>query len=627
MCGITGCFVRKGKVEEPIVRSMMEIMRHRGPDDSGYKQYRISEGELGMGFVRLSIRDLSLAGHQPMLNKDGTIAITLNGEIYNADELRPQLEAAGCTFNSTSDTEVLLNLYIQYGIKKMLSMLDGMYAICIADTVNDCFYLIRDRIGEKPLYIYEKDNVLLYASEYKSFYCHPSFKAELDDNAVSEYFLFRYVSDGDTLLKGVKNLQPGSYLKIDSKGSHHIIYWDFSVKHSNNYSFEDNKNKYKEILKKGLRRRLISDRKVGLQLSGGVDSSYLAHLIPQITNEPLHTFSIVFDDKAYSEEDYMSQVINKVNCVPHSFAYTPDLFFSCWRELTWYFEAPMNHEGSLGLFYLNRRAKEHITVMLCGEGADETLGGYNRFYFQHCLMFHPAVRFINWYRNLKKGEHSLSISDSFISSTQYVSNKMFSRLFVDAKQRKKSVFNKRKRIFEITPGDGLRKYMNYEAKTYMQDLLMRADKTSMASSIELRVPYIMPDLVEFACEIPDSQLVSHTLGRTTAQHTKKILKSLCSDIFGSMFTFRKKRGFPAPICEYFRSPLVASFIETVLFPGIKKRGIVNYTEVLNMWNICKMSSSNNLDVQWPLWCVFSFELWAQMYIDNSPSIYHHEVFN
>ena len=382
MCGIMGCLERCNKVDAGVVHNMMELLRHRGPDDDGYEQFAIAGGELGMGFVRLSIRDLSPAGHQPMFNKTDDIAITLNGEIYNADDLRQPLLDAGYTFNSTSDTEVLLDLYELYGIDKMLPMLDGMYAICIVDKRNNCFYLIRDRLGEKPLYIWHYGETLLYASEYKAFYCHPRFKAQLNQDAVDEYFLFRYVSDGDTLLKGVSNLQPGSYLKVDADGIHKTVYWKFPDVDPNKLSFEENKECYDELLKTSLRRRLISDRKLGLQLSGGVDSSYLAHIAQPMIEERLHTFSITFKDKWYSEEQYQEHVIKKENCVPHNFEYSPQMFFDCWRECTWFFEAPMNHEGTLGLLFLNRRSKDYVTVMLCGEGSDEVLGGYSRFYMQ-----------------------------------------------------------------------------------------------------------------------------------------------------------------------------------------------------------------------------------------------------
>lgn len=624
MCGIVGCFEIKRKVNAEVVHRMMDILKHRGPDDAGYEPFEIAGGNLGMGFVRLSIRDLSSAGHQPMFNANKDIAVTLNGEIYNADELRQPLINAGYSFNSTSDTEVLLYLYEFYGLDKMLPMIDGMYAICIVDKRNDCFYLIRDRLGEKPLYLYETDNVLLYASEYKAFYCHPDFKADLNESVVDEYFLFRYISDGDTLLKGVHNLRPGSYLKVSADGQKHVVYWDFPNVKPNNLSYEENKKKYYELLKTSLRRRLISDREVGLQLSGGVDSSYMAHLIPQITGEQLHTFSVVFADRKYTEEKYQKKVVEQEKCDAHYYEYNSDMFFDCWRECTYYLEAPMNHEGSIGLLLLNRRSKDIVTVMLCGEGADETLGGYNHFLLMRSMMKHPSLHFaytlLNWHRG---NGWRWSLDDTLIGTTQSVPSYMFSRLRDNGSKRIENVYKKRRKILSETAGRGVRRYMNYDTKTFMQDLLIRADKTSMASSIEMRVPYIMPELVELVCQIPDKHLVKSLPIKTIPNSSKRILKDLCTEVYGKDFTNRPKVGFTAPLLDFFRAPEVASYIEHKLLPGIKDRGVVNYEEVMKMWQECLNTTGNKLPILWPLWLVFSFELWAQMYLDNTPLNWQH----
>ena len=628
MCGITGCIERKNKVDAQVVYDMMDLLRHRGPDDKGYEQFEIAGYGFGMGFVRLSIRDLSAAGHQPMSNESGDITITLNGEIYNADEWREQLVDAGYSFKSTSDTEVLLDLYELYGIDKMLSMLDGMYAVCIVDKREDCIYLIRDRLGEKPLYYWDNGVTFLYASEYKAFYCHPDFKAELNEEAVDEYFLFRYVSDGETLLKGVNNLRPGSYLKVDAEGIHQTIYWDLPVSEPNSMNYEENKQRFDDLLKKSLRRRLVSDRKVGLQLSGGVDSSYLAHIIQPMLDERLHTFSITFKDQYYSEEQYQNRVIEQENCVPHGFDYSSELFFNCWRECTWFFEAPMNHEGTLGLLFLNKRSKEYVTVMLCGEGSDETLGGYDRFYKEARFLKGPwPLRLAkSQVKELLRTKHLPAFwgkDGAFINTTQYVSNDMFYKIRPGGRRAIKKVYRKRSAILNKGASEtgSIRRLMNYEVRTYMQDLLMRADKVSMASSIEVRVPYIMPELVEFACTIPDRFLVDTT--KDMNHGTKVIVKDLCASVFGEDFTYRRKAGFSAPVLHYFCAPEVSEYIDRIVMPGIKRRGIVNYDEVQKMWTECKETNGNDYQHQWPLWCVFSFELWAQMYLDNSPVEWKH----
>lgn len=275
MCAIMGVFDTRNKIDVSILETMQRALYHRGPDDSGLETFSLDApnhsllSNVGVAFDRLSIRDLSMKGHQPMFSDDRSVMIAFNGEIYNSEELRPQLLEKGYTFNSNSDTEVLLNLYHCYGIDKTLSMLDGMFAICIVDFKNKEVYLVRDRIGEKPLYIYQDEHKLLFASEYKAFYAHPEFKAEIDETAMDEYFMFRYSPGDQTILKGVRNLTPGSYLKVTSDGVSQHIYWTLPNVTKSDKSFDDCKKEYKALLKKSVRRRLISDRPIGCQLSGG----------------------------------------------------------------------------------------------------------------------------------------------------------------------------------------------------------------------------------------------------------------------------------------------------------------------------------------------------------------------
>ena len=263
------------KIDIHLLETMQRALFHRGPDDSGLEIFSMDSSKksylnnVGIAFDRLSIRDLSMKGHQPMFSEDKSVMIAFNGEIYNSEELRPALLKKGYTFNSNSDTEVLLKLYHCFGIDKTLSMLDGMYAICIVDYRSNEMFLIRDRIGEKPLYIYQDDHKLLFASEYKAFYAHPEFKAEIDETAMDEYFMFRYTSGEQTFLKDVRNLTPGSYLKISTKGVSHHVYWTLPESTISKKSFDECKKDFDNLLKKSVSRRLISDRPIGCQLSGG----------------------------------------------------------------------------------------------------------------------------------------------------------------------------------------------------------------------------------------------------------------------------------------------------------------------------------------------------------------------
>jgi asparagine synthase (glutamine-hydrolysing) len=379
------------KIDVTILSAMQKALCHRGPDDAGLHTFSFCSKSgfenCGVAFDRLSIRDLSMNGHQPMFDNANEVMIAFNGEIYNSEELRPDLLEEGIEFRGHSDTEVILNLYLKHGIDDMLKMLDGMFAICIVDKRYDKVYLIRDRIGEKPLYIYQDDHKILFASEYKAFYAHPEFKPELNDEAVDEYFLFRYPAGTDTFLKGVQNLEPGSYLEItDGFTVNRRIYWTIPADRKNRNSFEENKRIYDELLHKSVKRRMISDVPVGIQLSGGIDSSYLAYLAKQNVKEALHAYCIVFDDAQFSEERYIDYVNEKVDFTLHKINFQSSEFLAWWRKATYFFEAPMNHEGSLALGLLNQGAKKDVTVMLCGDGPDETMGGYGQYYHLSQLM-------------------------------------------------------------------------------------------------------------------------------------------------------------------------------------------------------------------------------------------------
>lgn len=633
MCGFTGYINKYKEVDKDILHRMGTLITHRGPDDDGMITFHLGQDNFenaGVVFRRLSIRDLSENGHQPMSSPDGKVTIAFNGEIYNADEIKPQLIQAGYSFKSLADTEVLLYAYLHYGLDKMLSLLDGMYAICLIDRRINCIYLVRDRLGEKPLYVYEGDECFLFGSEYKTFYAHPSFKAVLDDNTVDEYFLFRYTSDGDTLLRGVKNIKPGTYLKYSPSGITKTVYWTLPSSEPNRLSKEENIERYLEIFDKGLKRRLISDVPIGIQLSGGVDSSFMTSRIAKMIDEPIHTFSITFSDKRYSEEDYIDIVNKKYGCIPHKYEWNPEIFFNTWRESTWFFEQPMNHEGTLGLMFLNRESKKHVSVMLCGESADETLGGYPRFPLISERLHHPlkdlmirgarSAYSILKFRKMPPPEISIfkSLIDSQIGATQFVPDKMFYLLRPRERNGKKAVYEKRRTIFrEMSPGSGIHKYMNYEMQTYLQDLLMRADKVSMASSIECRVPYLMPELVEYACSLPEDLLVTPS-SRDFSHHGKLLLKELCCQEFGRGFVYRPKVGFSMPLLQLMKAPVVAQFIEDALLPGIKSRGVVDYSNTKNLWDRRNLPISEKDGTMWGLWVSLSFELWAQVYLDKGP---------
>lgn len=632
MCAIMGVLEREEKASLDVLKKMGDTLYHRGPDDNGHALFDFGNGSKhingGVRFDRLSIRDLSMSGHQPMFTNDEKIFIAFNGEIYNTADLKPMLIENGYKFRGNSDTEVILYLYESYGIEKTIEQLDGMFAICIVDKKKEIMYLVRDRIGEKPLYVYDNGKTFMFASEYKAFYCHPSFKAELDEDAVDEYFMFRYVAGNKTFLKGVENLEPGTYLEIKADSIKKHKYWDIPDSAPNKLSFEENKEQVRRLIEKSTVRRLIADVPVGLQLSGGVDSSYVAAVVGKQVKEPLHTFGITFKNESFSEEKWIDQVNDKFGFVPHKYEFASSDFIDYWRKSIWYFEAPQNHEGTMAICHLNREAKKEVTVMLCGDGPDELWGGYDR--MRRIYEFLPGAK--SWYGLklllLRLGkfyfhkDHVETVDDLFISLSQWIKDDCFCKLRPKSGNKAiRKVYEKRKGILMATAGKGMRKYMNYEAKTYMLDILMRTDKIAMASSLEVRPPYLMPELIEYITTIPDEQLVSKT-------KAKAILKSLCEDVYGKEFTYRQKMGLTYPFLDYYCSDSMSHYIGTELLPKVKSRGMVDYDYVISLWDQrFEWKKTGKYDWQWlnALWCVFSFEIWAQMYLDSTPQEYQESM--
>lgn len=634
MCSIAGYVNRrKNERDDKIIYEMSQSLKHRGPDDTGCVTAGLFglQNNVAIAHNRLSIRDLSEAGHQPMFNSNGDIIIAFNGEIYNAEEFRQELRGRGYVFRSKSDTEILLYLYEEYGVDEMLAKIDGMYAICIVDINKDCIYLIRDKIGEKPLYTYYTDDIIMWASEYKAFYEHPSFSAELDEDNITEYLMYRYITDGKTLLKKVTNLMPGSYLCISKDGMNQNQYWDFPDR---GVLTEKNgeKQNFEKILHKAFESRLVSDVEIGIQLSGGVDSSCLTKFVSGNginQDNKVKTFSIIFEGKSYSEEAYIDQSIEQCDVEGHKYNFTNELFLDSWINTTYFFESPMNHEGTLGLYYLNKQASRMVKVILCGEGSDETMGGYARFYEYLQNKDSLIYRMKQIAKSLFIGHQfnfaliSRDYIKNFINSTQYVNNHDVSKIY--NKSDTNRVYRKRRKIFDSTNGNGMRKLMNYEVITYCQDLLMRADKVSMASSIEQRVPYLMPELVEYENAMNDRSFVNNKES-DLSHNTKIILKEYCSKLFGDSFTYRRKQGFGIDLLDYFSEGKVKEYIISSILPGIKRRGILNYDAIHNMYfKSMKNNNKKNSSTVNALWTAFSFEIWCQMYLDRNPNRVYKEL--
>jgi len=612
---------------------MLKSQKHRGPDDSGIRAFSLKSStsfelpivepvaieenfEGIIGFNRLSILDLSQNGHQPMCSSDGRIILTLNGEIYNAFDFKPELIADRFHFRSTTDTEVVLYLYIKYGFRGMVEKLNGMFSIVIIDLNEGNIYIARDRFGIKPMYYYLKDEVFAFSSELKSFYYLKGFNASLNAELLDEYLMYRN-NINNTLIKDIYGLEPGHYLTYDhEKGLTKTKYFDINdysrVTHHVK-SFEEELYKLKSILSKSVKSQLMSDVKLGCQLSGGVDSSIVTWLANEIKRDNLlESVSVVFDNPKFSESIYINQVVHSLGIVSHQFPLKADFYQQNLEHATWHFEGPINHPNTIGLYLLAQRAKEHVTVLLSGEGADEIFGGYGRI---NDVMYPYSNR--RFFYGLKKSwsnpiaylkQHADPVFRA-ISGNAFMTKTMAQMLKPDFNYECASTA--RREIYESYSGSTFDKQVKYEVNTYLPDLLLRQDKMSMAHSIENRVPFLDNNVVAHSFTLPVNYLFRKNAIKGLF-FEKYILKKLSALAFGDKFSFRNKMGFGIPLREFMNNPAFNAYLNEQIIPGIAKRGLLNSDSTTYWANNLHQIDHTALS---SLWIAISLEIWIQKFID------------
>lgn len=629
MCGLTGYLLLDGnsEINSSLISEMLVLQKHRGPDDSGILGINTHKNffevatnganhsfnnnpNLIFGFNRLSILDLSLNGHQPMISYESGVALMMNGEIYNAFDFKPELLAKGYKFKGTSDTEVVLYLYLEYGLDAMLKKLNGMFALAIYDGRQGKLFLVRDRFGIKPLYVFRSKDEIAFSSELKSFF-PLRINFNLNQSLLSEFLLYRNVIN-NTLIDGVKNLEPGTYLSIDAFGTvTQFKFYDI-------LSVGENQNKitstgeWLDYLKSSVKSQLISDVKLGCQLSGGVDSSVVTAIASEyLPSGLLETVSIVFDEESFTEKPYIDQVVNKFNLVSHQFKMSPEMYFGLIDSSIWHFEQPLNHPNTIGINLLSKNARQYLTVLLSGEGADELLGGYERFIPKNVLsstyeLLLTAKRNYTGFPAFMKFLENPGFR--YLLSSSFGSFNALKTLFPDFSLE--SGISSRETYWRIIPDSDQAKKRKYEMLTYLPDLLVRQDKMSMAHSIENRVPFLDNDLVSASFNLSDSQLFGSYKGKNSG---KLILKEVCSKYLGGNFSFRRKMGFSIPMRAFFASNYFKERWYSELLPAIKKRGLFESKQLEQWMNNPLSISPDKVD---GIWLMVGFEIWAQKFLDN-----------
>ncbi len=630
MCGFTGYFNFdfRRETSTQVIREMIAIQKHRGPDDSGIvgintreKTYEVASiqedttfqnaNDLIFGFNRLSILDLSPMGHQPMISPDENVILIMNGEIYNAFDFKEELIQKGYTFKSTSDTEIVLYLYQEYGMDKMVKLLNGMFALAIYDLRLNTLFLARDRFGIKPLYILKEQGRLAFASEMKSFKPLPGFRFEPDFNNMDEFLLFRNVIN-NTLFQNITNCVPGTYLSISDGIIQSHVFYELNDEGNQPIAPIQAQEVLEKALQKSVASQMISDVKLGCQLSGGVDSSLVSYYAAKALEEGnLETISIIFKDERFSEEKYIDMVAEKLSLQAHKYEMEAAYYFNVLEKAIWHFEHPLNHPNTIGIYLLSQEAKKHVTVLLSGEGADEALAGYSRFiratqfpYFKR--MFWGALK-----KNVKNAREFFSYyfhpDKRMIMESAFGSLATARSLKPDFKLN--AAIRDRIQMMKKLKGDTILKQRKYELLTYLPDLLMRQDKMSMAHCIENRVPFLDNEMVSASLNIPGDLLVGK---RKNKDEAKIVLKDICASKFGESFAYREKMGFGIPLRSFMSSNVFQEKWKNQVEPGIKKRGVFEWNELSNWVNNISKATPDQLDA---IWLMLGFELWAQQYLD------------
>jgi asparagine synthase (glutamine-hydrolysing) len=632
MCGIAGFFnLDRAPVDAGIVSAMTDAIRHRGPDDQGFRLFSLASRssadmvnrqrpagvfEGALGFNRLKILDLSERGHQPMSNADGTVILAFNGEIYNAFDYKPELEAAGYCFRSRTDTEVILYLYERYGLDGMLNRLNGMFAIVIVDLRSSEVHIARDHFGIKPMYWAVAGKSVLFASEAKSFLCHPAFHARIVDERVDEYLAFRYIAGDDSLLEGVNQLRPGWCLRITPDGVSTRRYWQLPEARREEVQDHEAMQTLEQLLRTSVKSQLLSDVKVGCQFSGGIDSSIVSVFARTHFDADMDTFSVVFDDPRYTEERWMQQAGKVMRAVNHRFTFTSDYFLDTIAKASWHMDQPMGHPNSVGIWLLAQGAHEFVTVLLSGEGADEVFGGYTRFYYANLrpkvTPWLPLLRLVPGLGPRLMRQFGGDAADDFILASLFHQPAEIAALRPHAQFE--TVRARRHELFAEGQGDHLSNCLRYEMQTYLVDLLVRQDKMTMAHSMENRVPFLDRNLVDFSRRLPARLLASDTVALTDSRMrgTKVILKRLAAQVFSDEFVYRPKSGFSLPLSQFFRTPRFEEMMEDQLLPGMRGRGLVDADVVRARWtNLADQDQGGSESV----WIAVALELWAQQFVD------------
>lgn len=604
MCGIVGLVTKKEK--ENTIKLMSDRIKHRGPDGDGY----FIDGDVALGHRRLSIIDLS-SGDQPMFNEDGSVVTVFNGEIYNYQELKEELIALGHDFKTKSDTEVLVHGYEEWHTD-LPKHLRGMFAFAIYDKNKNEVFLARDNFGIKPLYYAKMNDTFMFASEIKAFLDVPDFEKVFNESILETYLEFSFVPTNETFFKGVHRLDAGCSLLYKDGEIKLNKYFKLDFKEEN-MSFEDAVKNISDVMKDSVEKHLIADVEVGSFLSSGIDSSYIVSLA-----KPDKTYTVGYENKKYDETMYAKDLAEKLGIKNESKIITKEEYLENISKIMYHLDEPTSDPAAISLYFVAKLASKDLKVVLSGEGADEFFGGYNyyreevdyKFYnklpfcIRHAIgkvaSIFPEGRGFNFL--VRRGE---KLENSYIGVNRNFSSKMAKKVLKNNYELKaidvtKDVYNEFKNYSNIDKMQAID--INF---WLMKDILLKADRMTMASSIEGRVPFIDKEVFKVASHLPFDYKV-------TKENTKVALRAAAKEVIPTEAYKKKKLGFPVPVREWIKEGDFKEEVEKTLNSDVANKYF--NTKIIN--KMFEEHINGKKDNYRKIWTIYTFIKWYQVFFEG-----------
>lgn len=627
MCGIVGiATLDLDQISDKVLQAMNGAIAHRGPDEDGF----FIKENVGLAIRRLSIIDLS-SGQQPIFNHDKTKVIVFNGEIYNFQALRDDLEKKGSIFYTRSDTEVIIQLYEKYGVD-CVNHLRGMFAFAIWDSMEKTLFIARDRVGQKPLlYSHRSNGDLIFSSEFRALLQHPDISNEINYKAIDSYLSYAYVPSPQTAFKNIRKLEPGHWLRWKNGKVSMERYWFPNFSKKIDITPKKAEEETLRVLREATKLRLIAEVPLGAFLSGGVDSSTIVALMAQESGNPVKTFSIGFEEQDFSELKFARQVAKHVGAEHNEFIVKPDAM-EVLPKLVDHYGEPYADASAIPTYYVSKETRKHVTVALNGDGGDESFAGYERYSamrvtelynrFPSKLIKTLIEKPIKMIPTSELKRSRLRDIKRLLQAASMPKNKRYFHWVTVFRELEKRQLYKKEFQAEFSdnqPLDFVNKWflkangfgiidtaLLVDQMTYLpNDLLVKVDITSMANSLEARSPFLDHKVIEFAASLPESIKMRHIA-------TKSLLKRVAAKLVPREVVYRRKMGFGVPIGKWFRNEMKDFVTEVLLSEKFTKRGIFKpkfVSKLLNDHIECRRDCASQL------WSLLMLELWFQKFVD------------